>query len=103
VTDMKDNDSATLARIDERTQAQTIAFALHVKDDGDKFDKVFSFITKRFDKADERFDKIETLVGELRDERNQRQGALGLSKILSGGIYACIALAAGYFGGVSHK
>lgn len=93
--DMKDSDSNTLARIDERTSAQTVAFALHVKDDSERFDKVFSFITKRFDKIDEKLDT-------LWDEKNQRKGAISFSKILSGGAYACIALAAGYFGG-NHK
>lgn len=99
MTDMKDSDSATLARIDERTSAQTTSFALHVKDDGEKFEKVFNFVSRRFDKMDERFDKMETIVGGLRDERNERRGAYGFARLMTGGIYAAIALAAGYFGG----
>lgn len=94
--DMTQSDSNILARIDERTQAQTVAFALHVKEDSERFDKVFNFIGKRFDKIDEKLDT-------LWDEKNQRKGAIGFSKILSGGIYGCLALMAGYFGNEMHK
>jgi hypothetical protein len=94
MTDMTDSDSNTLARIDERTQALTASLALHVKDDAEKFEKVFSVVGKRFDKIDEKLDT-------LWDEKTARKGAMALSKVLTGGIYAAIALAAGYFGG--HK
>lgn len=63
---MKDSDSNILARIDERTiaqgmtlAAQNVALTTHVKEDGEKFEKVFQFVSKSFDKMDQRFDKID--------------------------------------------
>lgn len=94
--DMKDTDSNTLARIDERTSALTTAFALHVKEDGERFEKMFNFMTQRSDKTD---GKLDTLW----DDKNKRTGAISISKLLSGGMYAVIALAAGYFGSEVHK
>ncbi len=126
MTDVKDLDSATLARIDERTQAQTVslanhatALATHVKEDADnrtedrkesaeKLDKVITFVSKRFDKMDERFDKIEESnktqnkeildkIGTLWDDNNQRKGAFSASKLLTGGVWAAIVVAITYF------
>ena len=102
-TDMKHSDSLILARIDERTKAHTTDFAQHVRDDGEKFEKVFSFVTKRFDKMDERFDNIDKKLEPLQNESNQRKGAVAISKMISMAAYSCIALAAGWFGGGVHK
>jgi hypothetical protein len=88
--DMDNSDSNILARIDERTQAQSTTLAAHVKDDTEKFDKIFNFVSKRFDKIDAKLDT-------LWDEKNQRKGAFSASKLLTGGLWAAIVLAASYF------
>ena len=87
---MKDNDSNTLARIDERTQAHTIAFALHVKEDAERFDRVFHLVSERFDKLDGK-------LSMLWDDKNKRSGAFNASKLLTGGIWAVIVLAVSWF------
>ena len=89
MNDMKDNDSNTLARIDERTQAHTLAFALHVKDDSDRFEKVFSLMSNRFDKLDIK-------MATLWDESNRRRGGFTAAKLLTGGAWAAIVLAASW-------
>ncbi len=94
--DVKDLDSATLARIDERTSAQTTAFALHVKEDSERFEKVFNFVSKRFDKMDERFDKLDIKIATLWDDSNQRKGAFSASKLISGGVWAAVVVAITY-------
>lgn len=87
---MKDTDSNTLARIDERTSALTTSLAVHVKEDGDRFDKVFSFVSKRFDSIDSKLDT-------LWDEKNQRKGALVFSKMISGAVGGLIVIMSDYF------
>lgn len=95
--DMNDLDSATLARIDERTQSHGTAFAQHVKDDQEKFEKVFNFVSKRFDKMDEKFDKLDEKIGTLWDEKNKRSGAFSASKLMSQGVWAVVVLGISYF------
>lgn len=94
---MTDSDSNTLARIDERTMGLTTSFAAHVKDDGDKFEKVFSIMTKRFDKIDERFDKIDGKIEPIQNESNQRKGAFQASRLISGALWGSVVLAVSYF------
>lgn len=112
---MSSLDSATLARIDERTNAQTTSFTAHVKDDAEKFDRVFNFMSKRFDKIDERFDKMDSKfeatnikidnnsdlinkkVEPLQNESNQRKGAFNASRLISASAWAVVVLAANYF------
>lgn len=95
--DMTAADSATLARIDERTMAQGVTLTAHVKDDADKFDKMFAFYSKRFDKIDELFDKMDMKLDTLWDEKNKRSGAFSASKLMSHGLWAVLVLTASYF------
>lgn len=97
MNEMKDSDSATLARIDERTMAQGVTLTAHVKDDGDRFDKVFNFVSKRFDKMDERFDKTDKKLDTLWDEKSERKGAFSASKLLTGALWAAVVLGASWF------
>lgn len=103
MSDMNDSDSHLLARIDERTSAQTQNFATHVKSNDEQFDNVFKFVTKGFDKVDVHLDKIDKRLDALYEDKNERKGAWNLSKIISGVAYAILAIMAGIFGGSLHK
>lgn len=97
MSDVNDIDSTTLARIDERTQAHTASFNLHIKEDSERFDKILNFVSKGFDKMDARFDKSDDKMSTLWDEKNERKGAFSLANVLVGGVWAAIVLIIGYF------
>ncbi len=90
-------DSLAIARIDERTRAQQASFDSHTKEDSEKFDRMFNYLTIQFDKVDDRFEKLDEKLGTLWDENNSRKGAFNASRLAGAGIWACVVLVAGYF------
>lgn len=81
---------SVLARIDERTKAQGGVMEAHIKEDSERFERVFAYLGKRFDKIDEKLDT-------LWDENNQRKGAFTASRLMAAGVWAAIVLLIGYF------
>lgn len=94
--DMSEN-SAILARIDERTQGLVVNMTTHLKDDTDRFDKVLNFVSKKFDKIDEQFNSVDKKLDALWDDKNQRQGAFSAGRLMTACMWAIIVLMASYF------
>ncbi|MDE3016915.1 MAG: hypothetical protein KGI29_08380 [Pseudomonadota bacterium] len=112
---MDKDDGAAIARIDERIIHFGADLASHIANDSERFEKMlgqlkdgFASIETRFDKleqkAETRLHFIETKMGQLWDDKNSRDGALGLGKWIAGivgGIIgaACAFLAIPHGGG----
>lgn len=103
---MPESDSIKIARIEQRVISMGQWQDQHTKDDEkremeshERFDRVFQFISKGFDKIDANIDLLRKDVIPLQAERNQRLGAEGLKKTLWASGMAVLALLAGYIGG----
>lgn len=101
---MLDSEAATLARIDQKVIGIENWQAQHTKEDDsrefghvNRNDKMLTAVKEGFDKIDNRFDKIETKIATLWDDKNKASGVLGFSKIAGMGIWALIIIGINYF------
>lgn len=83
---MDRNDSAKLARIDERVVNLDRMVNLEKASTAERFDRTFKFVEDGMASINDRFDKVDEKLGELWDIKNKQDGAFGLGKIVAGGI-----------------
>lgn len=76
---MNSSESAKLARVEEKVISIEKWNDNHAKEDTERF-------TRSFDYMKERFDKIDTKLDTLWDNKNKQDGAFHLGKIVAGGI-----------------
>lgn len=89
-----DIDFARLARIDERTMNTQKLLHQHVEDDNKRFERTFNYIKDQFEKLDKNFEKLGGKIDTLWDEKNERKGAFGASKLIGGAVWIVITVAA---------
>jgi gas vesicle protein len=93
--EMRDNVKDLATNTTTAADKLAVSMAHHIADDNAVHSKVDSIQQWR--------NSVSPQLEVLWDERNKTTGILSVSKFLTAGIYALMALAAGYFGGISHK
>lgn len=84
------DDSAKIARIDQKVISLEDWTREHAKDDDDRFNRMFGFMKERFDKVDS---KLETLW----DSRNRQEGVFGVGKFIAGAVGGFLVAVLDYF------
>lgn len=83
---MNVNESAKLARVEEKVISIEKWNESHAKDDNDRFSRMFDYMKERFDKTDKKLDT-------LWDNKNKQDGAFNFGKIVAGGIGGLLVIA----------